>query len=886
MPAAEVAAHWQVDPRVGLDEQQAAERLRRHGPNRPRSQSGPGPLARLAAQFVQPLVLVLLAAAGITAVLGEWVDSGVIFGVVLINAVVGFVQEGKAQAALAALARALAAEAIVLRGGARRKLDAAELVPGDVVVLAAGDRIPADLRFVAGKELRAAEAALTGESVPVDKHHAQVPVDTLLADRRNMGYGGTFVVGGQATGVVVATGEATETGSISRLIATAADLATPLTRRMDRFGVRLLVAILLLAALTFAVGVLRGQEAFQMFMAAVALAVSAIPEGLPAAMTVTLAIGVNHMARRRAIVRRLPAVETLGSTTVICSDKTGTLTENAMTVRELWAGGALFTLGGHGYNPAGTISLGSAPATISGALREALVAGALCNDARLARHGHQWEITGDPTEAALLVAARKGGLDEATLAALLPRVDELPFDSVRQSMATLHELEGRRILYAKGAVEKLLPACGAALGPDGHEAPLDAAAVEAQAARMAQAGLRVLALARGELPAAAALEAVHAQQGLVFLGLAGMIDPPRARSISAVAACHRAGIRVKMITGDHPGTAEAIARQLGIGGARPRAVTGRELSLMDDTELQRVASEVEVFARVEPEQKLRLVRALQARGEVVAMTGDGVNDAPALKQADIGIAMGLGGTEVAKETADIVLTDDNFATIEAAVEEGRGIYDNLVKFIAWTLPTNAGEGLVVLLAVLAGWVLPMTPLQILWNNMTTAALLGMSLAFEPTERGVMLRPPRAPGAPVLDRALVERTLLVSAFMLAGAFGLFQLALWRGDSLEQARTLACNLFVVVETLYLFNCRSLERPFWAIGAFGNPWVWVGALAMLCAQAAFTYLPAFNRVFQTAPLDAVDWLGVVAVAGACTVAVELHKGAWHARAMARAA
>lgn len=875
MPAEEVAAHWQVDPAQGLAEAEAAQRLCTWGPNRPHEAKGPGPIERFIGQLIQPLVLVLLAAAAVTAALGEWVDAGVIFGVVLVNAVAGFLQEGKAQAALAALARALATDATVLRAGVRRKLDAAQLVPGDVVVLAAGDRVPADMRLVAGKELRAAEAALTGESLPVQKQHAPLAAATPLADRSNMGYGGTLVVGGGATGVVVATGGATEAGRIAHLIAGAPEIATPLTRRVERFGRQLLVGILAVSALTFAVGVLRGQPAFEMFMAAVAMAVSAIPEGLPAAMTITLAIGVGHMARRRAIVRKLPAVETLGSTTVICSDKTGTLTENAMTVRELWAGGQAYGVTGHGYNPSGAVEAGGRPAPLEGALREALVAAALCNDARLVHSGHHWGITGDPTEAALIVAARKAGLDEDTLAALLPRCDELPFDSVRQSMATLHEQGGRHIVYAKGALEKLLPACADALGPGGEPVPLDAARIDAEAARMAAAGLRVLALARAPLAAGQAFDAGVLAQGLTFLGLAGMIDPPRARSIAAVAACHRAGIRVKMITGDHPGTAVAIARQLGIADGASGALTGRDLAAMDDGTLRRAAAATDVFARVEPEQKLRLVRALQANGEVVAMTGDGVNDAPALKQADIGIAMGLGGTEVAKEAADIVLTDDNFATIEAAVEEGRGIWDNLVKFIVWTLPTNAGEALVVLVAVLAGWVLPMTPLQILWNNMTTAVLLGMMLAFEPGEPGLMTRPPRPPGAPILDRTLLARTLLVSAFMLAGAFGLFELALARGDSLEQARTLACNLFVLVETLYLFNCRSLTRPCWRVGT-RNPWVWAGAAGMLAAQLAFTYVPAFNRVFQTAPLGWAAWLSVAFVALVCSAAVELHK-AW---------
>ena len=884
MQPQEVAAHWRVDPQRGLAEDEAGRRLAASGPNRPTAIRGPSALERLLSQIVQPLVLVLVVAGVVTAVLGQWVDAGVIFGVVLINAIVGYVQEGRAQAALAALACALATDTTVLRAGVRRRLDSTGLVPGDVVALAAGERVPADVRLLSGRDLQAAEAVLTGESEPVAKNTAALPADTPLAERRNMGYGGTLVVAGQAMGVVVATGDATETGRIAGLIVQAPDTVTPLTQRMARFARQLLIAILALAALTFAVGVWRGGVPFEVFMAAVALAVSAIPEGLPAAMTIVLAIGAGHMARRRAVVRCLPAVETLGSTTVICSDKTGTLTENAMTVREVWAGSRAFQVGGHGYNPGGiaterTEETGPV-AQVAGALRETIVAGALCNNARLVHQGSQWTIQGDPTEAALLVLARKAGLDEADLASALPRSDELPFDPTRQAMATLHEHNGSCILYGKGAVEKLLPACRSMLDENGREVPLDAQEVEAQALRMASEGLRVLALVRAILPVGEPLQSGHLASGLVFLGLVGMMDPPRLRAITAVRACHGAGIRVKMITGDHPGTASAVARQLSIARDGSRAVTGRELAQMDESALRRVVAEADVFARVEPEQKLRLVRALQANGEVVAMTGDGVNDAPALKQADIGVAMGLAGTEVAKEAADIVLTDDNFATIEAAIEEGRGVWDNLVKFIVWTLPTNGGEGLVVLTSILAGVTLPMTPLQILWNNMTTAVLLGMMLAFEPTERGVMLRPPRPPAAPLLDRDLIVRTLLVSAFMLGGAFGLFELALRQGQPLEQARTIACDLFVVIETLYLFNCRSLSRPFWAVGAFSNPWVWAGASAMLAAQLAFTYVPAFNRIFHTAALDMGQWLGILAVAGACALAIELHKYAGNLR------
>ena len=870
----EVAAHWRVDPLQGLPAPEAQRRLGTWGPNSLARQPRSSLAQRWLAQLAQPLVLVLLLACGVTAALGKWADAAVILGVVLVNAAVGLLQEGKARSALDALARALAPQATVLRAGVQVRVDSAQLVPGDVVLLAAGDRVPADLRVVQARELLAGEAALTGESVPVAKQCGALARATAVPDRANMVFGGTLIAAGQGRGVVVATGPATQTGAIAELLAHTVALATPLTQRMDRFARVLLVAILALAVLAFAVGVWRGQGVFDMFMAAVALAVSAIPEGLPAAMTIVLAIGVKHMSRRRAVVRQLSAVETLGSTTVICTDKTGTLTENAMTVRRIWAGGRAYAVTGHGYAPTGGIDDAGTPAQVVGALRETLVAGALCNDASLVREGAVWSCTGDPTEAALLVAARKGGLHESTLAALLPRIDVLPFDPARRTMASLHQHGPGNLLYVKGAVEAVLPACAHMLDSRGARIAVDHSAVQAEARRMAEAGQRVLALAQRAMSRGVPAQASQLDTGLVLLGLFAMIDPPRAQALGAVRACKVAGIRVKMITGDHPGTATAIARQLGIGSAGVVAITGAELATVDDAALPAVASRTDVFARVDPAQKLRLVRALQAAGEVVAMTGDGVNDAPALKQADIGVAMGQGGTDVAKEAADIVLTDDNFATIEAAVEEGRGVWDNLVKFIVWTLPTNAGEGLVVLCAVLAGLQLPMTPLQILWNNMATALLLGMMLAFEPIEAGVMTRPPRRPDAPLLRRAYVVRICLVSAFAVGGAFWLFAFALNRGHPVAEARTATANLFVLTETLYLFNCRSLTAPFWRNGLLSNRWACMGALVMLAAQVAVTHVPSLGHLFGNAPIEPELWGAILALAFTSFAGVELHK------------
>jgi calcium-translocating P-type ATPase len=870
------AAHHEVDPEQGLSAAEAQARLQRHGANRPTATSGRSTAARLGAQLIEPLVLVLIAAAFAAAALGEWVDAAVIAGVVLVNAVIGVLQEGKAEAALAALARSVATDVTVLRDGTRQRMDAVHLVPGDIVWVTAGDKIPADLRLLTSHQLRTVEAALTGESTPVDKHCAALHVDLPLADRRNMAYAGTTVAAGQSRALVVATGDATESGRISGLIAAAPEMATPLTKKMAAFARFLLWVILGLAGLAFAIGLLRGESAAEMLMAAVALAVGAIPEGLPAAMTITLAIGVSRMAKRRAIIRRLPAVEALGSTTVICSDKTGTLTENAMTVTTLWAGGETIAVSGQGYAPEG--QLASSDAATLALLHTAV----LCNDATLHYSENRWQITGDPTEAALLVAARKAGLDDTALRVQQQRQDALPFDAARQTMATLTVHEGVSTLHVKGALERILPACCAMLASDGTPITVNADAIHAAATGMAARGLRVLALARRELASGMVLDETSTRNNLIFLGLAAMIDPPRAQAIAAVRACHGAGIRVKMITGDHADTALAIARQIGIVDAQAGAQTGvhantlsgHQLEALDDAALREAVRVTDVFARVAPEQKLRLVRALQANGEVVAMTGDGVNDAPALKAADIGIAMGQGGTDVAKEAAAMVLTDDNFATIEAAIEEGRGIYDNLVKFITWTLPTNFGLGLVILAAIAAGVVLPITPLQILWINMTTAVLLGLPLAFEPAERDIMRRPPRRPNAPVLDAVLIERVVLVGALMLLGAFGMFLLALERGLMMAEARTIAVNVFVAIEMAYLFNCRSLTLPLHRVVAFSNPWVWWGAGLTLLLQLVFTYSPLFHSAFGTAPISLRAWLEISALALVALGCVEVEK------------
>ncbi|MEX0688910.1 MAG: cation-transporting P-type ATPase [Pirellulales bacterium] len=893
LAAEEVVARHKTNVARGLSATEAAEQRRRHGPNVLTARRGHGSLVRFLLQFHQPLIYILLVAAGVTAVLEDWIDAGVILGVVLVNAVVGFLQEGKALKAIEALGKTLVTEATVIRDGHRDRIDSTTIVPGDIVLLQSGDKVPADLRLVRSRDLQIAEAALTGESVPVEKSLALFGAEVPLADRKNMAYASTLVTYGQGTGVVVAIGDGTEVGRISRLIASADDIQTPLTRLIARFSSLLLVLILVVAAANFAIGLAQGQSAKDMFKASVALAVSAIPEGLPAAVTIMLAIGVARMAKRRAIIRKMPAVETLGSTTVICSDKTGTLTQNQMTVAEILAGGESFGVSGSGYSPEGTIRV-EAPgdgvalsvADLEGrvAMLECLRAGLLCNDSQLISTDDAWSVEGDPTEGALIVAGAKAGLAAAVLQEELPRLDSIPFESELQYMATLHNQgqERPRAVYAKGSVEAILARCSSAFDADGNVGVLDREAVAAAVARLAAMGLRVLAFARKDLPPGTATLA-HADVAgeMVLLGLQAMIDPPRPEAIEAVATCQAAGIRVKMITGDHALTAAAIAMRLGIDGAAEAngepvtAVTGQQLERITDADLPAIAEEAAVFARVAPEQKLRLVRALQSLGNVVAMTGDGVNDAPALKQADIGVSMGKGGTDVAREASDMVLTDDNFASIEAAVEEGRGVFDNLTKFFVWTLPTNGGEALTIIAAVISGTSLPVAPVQILWINMTTAILLGLMLAFEPKEPGIMDRPPRDPQAPLLSRDIFKRIALVSILLSLGAYGVF---LWlrhrEQTSLEEAQTAATTVFVLGEMFYLFNCRSLTRSMFAIGLFTNrPALW-GSAAMLALQWFFTANPVMNRMFHSRPLSWQTWAAITLFSIAVYVIIEVEK------------
>jgi calcium-translocating P-type ATPase len=851
IPAADCLTDLATTP-DGLPATEAARRLVEHGPNRLPELRSRGPMVRFFLQFHNVLIYVLIGAAVVTGALQHWVDTGVILAVVLANAIIGFIQEGKAEAAMAAIRGMLAPKAAVLRDGHRVSVDGAGLVPGDIVLLEAGDKVPADLRVIEARGLAAQEAILTGESVPVEKGQTPVATDAALGDRRSMLWSGTLVTQGTARGLVVATGQATEIGRIGGLLAGVEQLTTPLVAQIDHFARWLSFLILLVAGLLLVWGYYVGHMPFaDLFMAVVGVAVAAIPEGLPAVMTITLAIGVQAMAQRNAIIRRLPAIEAIGSVSVICTDKTGTLTRNEMVVAAAETAEGMFAIGGDGYAPEGAIS----PA---GDLSRLARAAALCNDASLHRKDGVWMVEGDPMEGALLAFSGKVAGDHTAR-----RLDAIPFDSRHRFMAVLTDGLQGRVTHVKGAPERVLRMCEGIDLKHWHD----------RAEALARRGLRVLALAeRAETGDAIDVKAVEG--GLTFLGLVGLIDPPRPEAIAAVAECRAAGIRVKMITGDHAGTAAAIAAQIGLANPH-RVLTGADLDKLDDAQLALEVVDVDIFARTSPEHKLRLVTALQAGGLSVAMTGDGVNDAPALKRADAGIAMGLKGSEAAKEAADLVLADDNFASIAAAVREGRTVYDNLKKVISWTLPTNAGESMVVILALLAGLALPVTAVQILWINLITAITLGLALAFEPTETGTMARPPRPRHAPILSGELVWHVILVATLFLAAVFGIFTYAIDRGYPLALAQTMAMNTLVVLEIFHLFFIRNIHSTSltWA-AARGTKVVWTVVVAITAAQFAVTYLPPLQAVLGTSPVPPMDGLLIVAIGAAFFALIEIEK------------
>ncbi|MGY2725092.1 cation-transporting P-type ATPase [Thermostichus sp. OS-CIW-26] len=858
----------------GLSQAEVIQRQKQYGPNELKAKAATPAWVKFLQQFNQSLLYILMVAGAVKAFLGSWRNAIVIWAVVVINALIGYIQESKAEEAIAALARSVVTEVTVIREGQKLRVPSRELVPGDVVLLSSGDKVPADLRLLSVRNLQVDESALTGESVPVEKRLGSLAEDTPLADRQNMAYAGSFVTFGQGAGVVVAIGNQTQTGRISELVEKGGSLQTPLTRKFEEFSLMLLRIILSLAGLTFLVGLAQGQGAASVFEAAVALAVSAIPEGLPAVVTVTLAIGVSRMAKRHAIIRKLPAVETLGSATVICSDKTGTLTENQMTVQAIYAGSQLYQVTGSGYSPQGQILAqeGGDPVEVERllALQACLLAGCLCNDTRLQpKDNGQWEVVGDPTEAALIVAAQKGGLDLEELQRRRPRLDSIPFESEFQYMATLHRLgPEEHCIYVKGSVEALLPRCHSQMGSQGEIQSLEEGRIRQQVEALARQGLRVLAFAQKTVPSSQTrVDHPDLQEGLIFLGLQGMIDPPRPEAIAAVRSCQTAGIQVKMITGDHVLTAQAIAEQMGLGGGKPvQAYSGRDLEQLSPEEFVEAANRGSVFARVVPEQKLRLVEALQARGQIVAMTGDGVNDAPALKQADVGIAMGRGGTEVAKAAADMILTDDNFASIEAAVEEGRTVYNNLLKAIAFILPVNGGESMTLLLSVLLNRKLPILAIQVLWLNMINSITMTVPLAFEPSTGREMTRPPRDPNANLLSPRLLQRILLVSVFNWILIFGVFEYIEQTTGSIDLARTMAIQALVIGRIFYLLSLSQAIPTLLGRGRasqlerherlMDTAAIAIGIGAAILLQILFSQWSLFNIIFDTAPLSWEQW------------------------------
>ncbi|GAA1470536.1 HAD-IC family P-type ATPase [Microbacterium thalassium] len=867
-PAVDVAGDLDTDL-GGLTSAEAERRIAIAGPNQlPEPPRRPAVL-RFLAHFNDTLIYILLAAAAIKALMADWLDFWVIIGVTVINALVGFLQEGRAERALAGIRDMLSPDASVRRDGAWKSVPADELVPGDVVRLAPGDKVPADLRLFEAHRLRIDEAALTGESVPSAKDVEAVAVDAGVGDRHSMAFSGTIVASGQARGIVTSTGALTEIGRIQSLVSGAGSLATPLTRQLDAFAKVLTLVILGMAALMMAIGRFVHDMPFdELVSAAIGFAVAAIPEGLPALVTITLAIGVQQMARRKAITRKLTAVETLGAVTTVCSDKTGTLTRNEMTVRRIVTPLGGYEVTGLGYAPDGAITRhdGAAPGADVTAV---LAVGTLCNEAHIVLDGEQHRLVGEPTEGALKVVAAKGGVSSQGSR----RLAVLPFDSEHKFMATLNEgADGARAFLVKGAPDRLLDRSTSQRGADGREA-VDPEHWMRIVDELSAEGLRVLAAARRPAaPGTAAVEMDDLEE-LEFLGVWGIVDPPRPEAVTAIEDCHTAGVRVKMITGDHAGTAVAIAREMGIvDGEQPRVLTGAELEALSQDQLQAVARDVDVYARTSPEHKIRIVRALQSHDEVVAMTGDGVNDAPALTRADVGVAMGIKGTEATKEAAEIVLADDNFATIRSAIREGRRIYDNLRKSIVFILPTNGAQSLVILVAVVFGLALPLTPVQVLWINMVVAITLTLALAYEPAERGIMLRPPRASRRSIISGGELGFVLAVSAVIGGASLGLFYGALAYGSSLDYARTEAITMLALGQLAFLFNSRFLDRSSLTRDVLtGNPMVWWSALALIVLQLAYTYLPFMNELFESRPLDAASWLAPVGLSIAVFFVIE---------------
>lgn len=871
---AQILEQKQTQPE-GLNQAEAAERLQKLGPNALPQKKGKPAWLRFLAHFNDVLIYILLAAAVMTAVMGHWVDTAVILGVTVINALIGYIQESNAEKSLQSIRNMLSSDAQVIRDGKHATIPTTDLVPGDIVVLRAGDRIPADMRLIEAHNLRVEEAILTGESTVVDKHTDALTGDLPLGDRTNMLFSGTTVSAGGGVGVVVATGQATELGRINQMMADVETNRTPLLVQMDKLGKAIFVIILAMMVVLFVFSVLlRDMPMGELLLSLISLAVAAVPEGLPAIISIILSLGVQAMARKRAIIRKLPTVETLGAMTVVCSDKTGTLTMNEMTVKAVITADSCYRVDGDSYEPVGNLYLEGSnepvkvqPYTV---LEKYLRTIDLCNDSQLVRNelGH-WGITGGPTEGALKVLATKASLEPVTT----QLVAKIPFDSQYKYMATHYKLDAEEWVMVTGAPDVLFALCEQQQTARGL-ATFDRTYWESEMERFARQGLRMVAAAIKPADiGATTLDHSDLQQGLIFLGIAGMMDPPRSEAVDAIHTCQTAGIRVKMITGDHPQTAMSIGQMLGIHNST-EAMTGYQLEHMDDDELAKAAVEYDIFARTSPEHKLRLVKALQKNGEVVGMTGDGVNDAPALRQADVGIAMGIKGTEVTKEAADMVLTDDNFATIASSVKEGRRVYDNLKKTILFIMPTNLAQGLLVVIALLAGNMIPLTPVLILWMNMATSATLSFGLAFEAAERNVMNRPPRKTGQHVMDAFAVWRVAFVGSMIAISAFILEAWLAPRGHSAEFVRTVLLQMLVTAQWLYMINCRNTDGFSINRGLLKNKGIWMVTGVLLLLQLAIIYLPVMQMMFGTEALPARYWFVTLAMGAVMFFIVEIEK------------
>ncbi|MDW7651094.1 MAG: HAD-IC family P-type ATPase [Bacillota bacterium] len=879
MDIAEVYQNLGTGP-DGLDHAEAAKRIATSGYNELEEAQGVSPWQIALDQFKDPLIYILLAAAVVTALLGEFIDTYVILAVVTLNAVFGFIQEYKAEQAIRALAELTSPKSLVVRSGRTEEIESRELVPGDLVLLSAGSRIAADMHLVEAALMDTDESPLTGESTGVRKTTEPINEnDVPVADRNNLAFMGTTVLAGRGTGIVYATGKDTQIGQISEKVKEIEKTLTPLQLQFIRLGKLIGILILSLSVLAFLIGVVQGLPVTEILLTAIALAVAAIPEGLPVVFTLTLAVGVNRMSKRNAIVRHLPSVETLGSCSVIASDKTGTLTQNQMTVRHLFAGGHMFSISGGGYKPEGEFRTEPQGQDINPqkqpAVYYSLLAGLLANESDLLEHNGEYDVAGDPTEAALLVSALKAGLSRKDMHSRYPRLAEIPFESDRFYMAVLTKTpeEKKNIVWVKGAPEKILEMCRVQLDSEGHEVPLQKDETLSAYRQLGEDGLRVLAMAYKTTESSVeSLAPELVEEGLVFAGLQAMMDPPREEALEAIAKSQQAGVRIVMVTGDHPVTASSIAEMLGIHTGEA-VVTGRDVDLLSDEELLEKVGHTSVFARVSPINKLRIVQQLIKRGEVVAVTGDGVNDAPALKAAHIGVAMGKTGTDVAKETADIVVTDDNFASIFAAVEEGRVVFANLRKATFFLLSTGTGVVLLILLVLGVGLPLPFRAAQILWLNLVTNGLQDVALAFEPKEEGILDVPPRNPKEPILSRLMISRLIFVGLIMMTGTLVTF---LWQLQSapLDQARTVALTTMVMFQMFHVFNARSDEASVFHTPVLSNPFLFFSVIASFLAHLTILYVPFMQTIFRTTPLTLTHWLVVIGTASSILIGEEAEK------------